>query len=37
MVIEAELDPRWQAEQAEVLQKTGDPKLIEVTKNFIAA
>ncbi|MGB7922622.1 MAG: hypothetical protein WCF57_05200 [Pyrinomonadaceae bacterium] len=37
MVIEAELDPNGKLRNAKVVQKTGDPKLIELTKDFVAA
>jgi hypothetical protein len=37
LVIEAELDPSGKLLNPTVVQKTGDPKLIEVTKDFVAA
>jgi hypothetical protein len=37
LVIEAELDANGKLHNPKVLQKTGDPKLIEVTKDFVAA
>jgi hypothetical protein len=37
LVIEAELDPSGKLNNPKVVQKTGDPKLIEVTKDFVAA
>ena len=37
LVIEAELDSNGKLHNAKVLQKTGDPKLIEITKDFVAA
>ena len=37
LVIEAELDPSGKLHNAQVVQKTGDPKLIEITKEFVAA
>lgn len=37
LVIEAELEPSGKLLNPKVVQKTGDPKLIEVTKDFVAA
>jgi hypothetical protein len=37
LVIEAELDPSGKLHNPKVVQKTGDPKLIELTKEFVAA
>src|SRR2546423_11349176 len=37
LVIEAELDPSGKLHNPTVVQKTGDPKLIDVTKDFVAA
>lgn len=37
LVIEADLDSQGKLHNAKVVQKTGDPKLIEITKDFVAA
>lgn len=37
MIIEAQLDPDGTLHDAEVVQKTGDPRLIEVAKELVAA
>ena len=37
LIIEAELDSNGKLHNPKVVQKTGDPKLIEITKDFVAA
>lgn len=37
LIIEAELDSQGKLHNPKVVQKTGDPKLIEITKEFVAA